>query len=118
MAGQPYIWSSGALSSGFPAATLLDGDTNTMWIGDPGGAPWRISIDLGQAVAMNNFELLFKGESWTNMAVAGSLDSLLWFDVLSATGWPVSCEFLYLNLWGDSSRTNPPAIREIRWNAE
>jgi hypothetical protein len=112
----PYTWSSGVLSTNYSANNLVDGDTNTLWVGNACGAPWRITIDLGQAVVISNFDILFEGDAWTNIAVAGSADSETWFDVLTATDWPISIQYLYLNLWTDPSRTSPPAIREIRWN--
>ena len=110
----PQVWSSGDASPEYSCSNLVDGDTNTLWVGNPGGSPWRVNIDFGQVLPVSNLDVLFFNTAWTNMGLIGSRDAVEWFDFLTLTNWPASSRYLYMHLWNDASRSNPPAVREIR----
>ena len=110
------VWSSGSLSRETLADNLVDGDTNTLWIGNAGGAPWRVTVDYGRVLPLTNLSLLFFMDPWTNLSVAGSEDSFVWFDVEPTTNRPISCRYIYLNFDADAVPSNLPAVRELLWN--
>jgi hypothetical protein len=111
-------WASGAWSDQFGASNLLDGDTNTVWIGDPGGSPWRVIVDLGQTKSLSEVDVMFLDQPWTNMGMIGSCDADVWVDFGAVTNWPVAARYIYLNLWDPSGASAPPAIRELLWLEE
>jgi hypothetical protein len=97
------------------ASNLIDGNANTMWIGNVGGEPWRMILDLGVVTDVTGIQLMFLDTAWTNKEVIGSRDSEVWFDYLVETNEWVPLRYLYVNFWGDERGAQPPAIREIIW---
>ena len=113
----PSVWSSGDCSADFPARHLVDGDTNTLWVGNPGGSPWSVTVDLDQTTDVSAIAVLFYGAPWTNFGLAGSADATTWFDLATLTNGPLKAHYLYLNLW-DPTGSNVPAVREIEWGTK
>ena len=111
----PSVWTSGDLSEEYGATNLIDGDTNTIWIGNVGGEPWRVILDLGVVTDVTGIQLMFPDTVWTNKEIIGSRDSEVWFDHLAETNEWVPLRYLYVNFWGDERGAQPPAIREIIW---
>ena len=111
----PWVWTSGDFSKECGASHLIDGNTNTMWIGNPGGEPWRVILDLGVVTDVTGIQLMFQDTAWTNQEIVGSRDSEVWFDYLAETNEWVPLRYLYVNFWGDKHGAQPPAIREIIW---
>ena len=111
----PRMWTSGDLSKECGASNLTDGDTNTMWIGNVGGEPWRVILDLGAVTDVTGIQLMFLDTAWTNKEIIGSRDSEVWSDYLVETNEWVPLRYLYVNFWGDEHGAQPPAIREIIW---
>ena len=108
----PRVWTSGDFSKECGASNLIDGNTNTMWIGNVGGEPWRVILDLG---VVTDIQLMFQDIAWTNKEIIGSRDSEVWFDYLAETNEWVPLRYLYINFWGDEHSAQRPAIREIIW---
>ena len=111
----PSVWTSGDLSGEYGAFNLIDSDTSTMWIGNIGGEPWRMILDLGAVTDVTDIQVLFEDTGWINKQIIGSRDSEVWFDYLAETNEWVSLRYLYVNFWGDEHGAQPPAIREIIW---
>ena len=111
----PWVWTSGDLSKECGASNLIDGNTNTMWIGNVGGEPWRVILDLGVVTDVTGIQVMFQDMAWTNKEIIGSRDSEVWFDYLTETNEWVPLRYLYVNFWGDEHGAQPPAIREIIW---
>ena len=111
----PWVWTSGDLSKECGASNLIDGNTNTMWIGNVGGEPWRVILDLGVVTDVTGIQLMFQDTAWTNKEMIGSRDSEVWFDYLAETNEWVPLRYLYVNFFGDEHGAQPPAIREIIW---
>ena len=111
----PWVWTSGDLSKECGASNLIDGDTNTMWIGSAGGEPWRVILDLGVVTDVTGIQLMFQDMAWTNQEIIGSRDREVWFNYLAETNEWVPLRYLYVNFWGDKPGAQPPAIREIIW---
>ena len=111
----PWVWTSGDFSKECGASNLIDGNTNTMWIGDVGGEPWRIILDLGVVTDVTGMQLMFKDVVWKNKEIIGSRDSEVWFDYLAETNEWVSLRYFYVDFWGNEHGAQPPAIREIIW---
>lgn len=98
-----------------PAPELVDGDTNTVWIGDAGAATWSIAVDLREVMPLQRLDLLFDGGPWSDFSVLGTADQVEWVDLDQAAEFPVPCRALFIQLRGDGSGTSP-AIRDIQWN--
>ena len=111
----PWIWTSGDWSKECGASNLMDGNTNTMWIGNAGGEPWRVILDMGVATDMTDIQVMFQDIVWTNMGIIGSRDNEVWFDYLMETNKWIALRYLYVNFWGDEHGAKPPAICEIIW---
>ena len=111
----PWVWTSGELLGECGASNLIDGNTNTMWIGDVGGDPWRVILDLGVITDVTGIQLMFQDTAWTNKEIMGSRDSEVWFDYLAETNEWAPLRYLYINFRGDEHGAQPPAIREIIW---
>ena len=111
----PWVWTSSDLSKECRASNLIDGNTNTMWIGNIGDEPWRVILDLGVVTDVTGIQLMFQDTVWTNKEIIGSRDSEVWFDYLAETNEWVPLRYLYINFQGDEHRAQPPAIREIIW---
>ena len=111
----PLVWTSGDFSEECKASNLIDGDTNTLWIGNTGGEPWRVILDLGVVTDVTGIQLMFQDIAWTNKEIIGSRDSEVWFDYLAETNEWVPLRYLYVDFWGNERGAQPPAIREIIW---
>ena len=111
----PWVWTSGDFSKECGASNLIDGDTNTLWIGNVGGEPWRVILDLGAVTDVTGIQLMFQDIAWTNQELIGSRDSEVWFDYLAETNEWVPLRYLYVDFWGNEHGAQPPAIREIIW---
>jgi hypothetical protein len=112
----PLVTSSSNLLPSYGPANLTDGQTNTMWIGAINAATWWISVDLGQAASLNDFNIDFGNTFWVNTFVGGSVTgSNDWFDMMSATNWPIRVRYICVNMWNDPCLIDPPAIRELGW---
>ena len=111
----PSIWTSGDFSGEFGAANLIDGNTNTMWIGNVGGDPWRIILDLGAVTDVTGVRVMFQDTLWMNMGILGSRDNKVWFDYLAETNEWLPLRYLCVNFWTDEQSAQPPAVREIIW---
>ena len=111
----PWVWTSGDLSEEWGVSNLIDGNTNTMWIGNDGGEPWRVILDLGVTTDVTGIQVMFHDTAWTNKKIIGSRDSEIWFDYMMATNTWVALRYLYVNFWGDEHGAKPPMIREIIW---
>jgi hypothetical protein len=110
----PWVWTSGNYSDEYPADKLIDGDTNTLWIGDVTCQPWRVILDLGAVEDARAVEVVFQATPWTNMGMVGSRDGEVWCDYLAETNDGVALRYLHFNFRGDK-QSPPPAIREILW---
>ena len=111
----PWVWTSGDFSKECGASNLIDGNTNTMWIGNVGGEPWRVILDLGTVTDVTGIQLMFLDTAWMNKEIIGSRDREVWFDYLAETNEWVPLRYLYINFWGNEHGAQPPAIREIIW---
>ena len=111
----PWVWTSGDFSKECGASNLIDGNTNTIWIGNVGGEPWRVILDLGTVTDVTGIQLMFLDTAWTNKEIIGSRDSEVWFDYLAETNEWAPLRYLYVNFWGNEHGAQPPAIREIIW---
>ena len=111
----PWVWTSGDLSGEWGASNLIDGNTNTLWIGNVGGEPWRVILDLGVVTDVTGIQLMFQDIAWTNKELIGSRDSEVWFDYLAETNEWALLRYLYINFRGDEHGNQPPVIREIIW---
>ena len=111
----PWVWTSGDFSKECGSSNLIDGNTNTIWIGNVGGDPWRIILDLGVITDVTGIQLMFQDTAWTNKELIGSRDSEVWFDYLAETNEWVPLRYLYVNFGGEEHGAQPPAIREILW---
>ena len=111
----PWVWTSGDFSKECGASNLIDGNTNTIWIGNVSGEPWRVILDLGVVTDVTGIQLMFLDIAWTNREIIGSRDSEVWFDYLAETNEWVPLRYLYVNFFGDEHGDQPPAIREIIW---
>ena len=109
----PWVWTSGDLSREWGASNLIDGNTNTMWIGNDGGEPWRVILDLGVTTDVTGIQVMFQDTVWTNMGIIGSRNNEVWFDYMMETNEWVALRYLYVNFWGDEHGAKPPTIREI-----
>ena len=114
----PWVWTSGDLSKECGSSNLIDGNTNTMWIGNDGGEPWRVILDLGVTTDVTGIQVMFQDTVWTNMGIIGSRNNEVWFDYMMETNEWVPLRYLYVNFWGDEQGTKPPAIREIFWRGK
>ncbi|MBN1558148.1 MAG: hypothetical protein JW951_08385, partial [Lentisphaerae bacterium] len=110
----PFVTTSGDRSQADDPYYLADGTTNTVWVGNADGSPWRINMDLGEAKRLNDLRFIFDEAPWAaGMAVVGSLDGYTWFDMTTAA-WPVDVRYVHAEFWADGP-ADPPAIREIVW---
>ena len=98
------------------APELVDGDTNGVWTGLAGAAPWAVAVDFRRTVRLGGVETLFDGEPWSRGGMLGTEDLLEWFDLGLVTNWPVPCRAIFLELQEEAGEA--PAIREIRWEEE
>ena len=98
------------------APELVDGDTNGVWTGMEGSAPWAVAVDFRRTVRLGGVETLFDGEPWSRGGMLGTEDLLEWFDLGLVTNWPVPCRAIFLELQEEAGEA--PAIREIRWEEE
>ena len=112
---RPWVWTSGDFSKECGASNLIDGNTNTMWIGNVDGEPWRVILDLGIVTDVTDIQVMFQDTEWANKEIIVSRDGEVWFDSLAETNEWVPLRYLYINLWGDEQSAQPPAIREIIW---
>lgn len=113
----PWAWAHGNGSDWVAAPELVDGDTNTVWVGNPGESPWSVALDFEESIPVQNVNLLFCGTTWTNMGAIGTSDLLEWRDLSRATNWPMPVRALFFEFRDDGSET-PPAIREIQWEEQ
>jgi hypothetical protein len=111
----PQVWASGTFSEQYPVANLTDGNTNTLWAGKAGGAPWSIGLDFGRTETLEDLSVLFADRAWQNAAIVGSEDGLRWYDVLGVTNASFDCRYILIDMWDDPARSDLPAIREIEW---
>ena len=98
------------------APELVDGDTNTLWIGAAGATSWAIALDFGECIALQNLDVFCEKGSWTKVGVMGTPDLREWRDLSLSAAGPVPCRALYFYFPDDGSG-HPPAIREIQWLA-
>ena len=98
------------------APELVDGDTNGVWTGLAGSAPWAVAVDFRRTVRLGGVETLFDGEPWSRGGMLGTEDLLEWFDLGLVTNWPVPCRAIFLELQEEAGEA--PGIREIRWEEE
>jgi hypothetical protein len=111
----PRVWSSGSYGEGYGPENLTDGNTNTCWVGDIGGAPWWIGLDLGGPLNLDKFQMEFAEKLWKYTGIVGSADGVQWYDVLTQTNVPFSCRYIMIQLWADPGRGDLPVVREIEW---
>lgn len=112
----PQTWSSSDWSPKHTAINLVDGDTNTVWVGKDGGATWAVSVDFGVKMKLTDLQILFWGKAWKSTFVGGSVNGTTdWFDVTSVTNSTIDIRYLLIEMWNDPTETTPPAIREIIW---
>ncbi|MBA4386456.1 MAG: hypothetical protein C0404_00660 [Verrucomicrobia bacterium] len=112
----PQVWSRGDWSPRFAAGNVIDGNTNTAWVGKLDGAPWLVSLDFGARTNLEDLQVMFWDNAWANTFVGGSVNGTNdWFDVQSSTNRPMGMRYLMIEMWNDPSKTAPPAIREIIW---
>jgi hypothetical protein len=109
-----YVWADGIGTDDPTARRMVDGDTNTAWQAPYSAAAWQVGLDFGAPLDLRDVEVLFAGEAWTNLGFVGSEDAQEWYDLGKITNVPVPCQYLFLNMWKDNSRTGAPAIREIK----
>ena len=112
----PQVWSSGDWSAKHTAGNLVDGNTNTVWVGKADGAPWAVSVDFGKKMNLADLQILFWDKAWKNTFVGGSVNGTNdWFDVMSTTNSTINVRYLLIEMWYDPVEAAPPAIREIIW---
>jgi hypothetical protein len=114
----PTVWVSGSWGEGFGPANLTDGDTNTVWAGDLGGAPWRMTMDFGSAETFVEFTLLFAEAAWPHLALLGSADGVSWYDVLASGGEPFTARYIQVRMWSREGVEGVPVVREVQWGFE
>lgn len=92
----------------------VDGDTATMWQGEPGAGGWWLALGYDPAIAVTGLTLDWAPGSPTNVQYLYSLDATTWNELLlPLTNGPVDVNYLWL-LFSDSDSEQPPALREIR----
>ena len=112
----PQVWSSSDWSAKCTAGNLVDGDTNTVWVGKADGSPWAVSVDFGKMMKLADLQVLFWDKAWKNTFVGGSVNGTTdWFDVMSNTNSTINVRYLLIEMWYDPAEKTPPAIREIIW---
>ncbi|HBA83281.1 MAG TPA: hypothetical protein DCZ95_04220 [Verrucomicrobia bacterium] len=111
-------WTSSDVSDAFPAGSLVDSDTNTLWVGAANGAPWRAVVDLGRMAEVSNLQVEFDGQPWKSMGMVVSKDGSSWVDYKTASSSPLLVRYVYLYFWGAEQGTNAPTIKELLWNEE
>jgi len=110
----PQVWSSSAWSPRYLVENVVDGNTNTAWVGMTNAAPWIVSVDYGVKTNLTDLQIMFWEQAWTNIFVGGSINgSNDWFNVLSSTNQPFEARYLIIEMMNDTNRDVPPIIREI-----
>jgi dTDP-4-dehydrorhamnose 3,5-epimerase-like enzyme len=107
----PLAWVRGRGADWTFAPALVDGDTNTVCVGN------EVSVDFGEVVSMQNLEVLFQDDPPQIIGWMGSRDLLEWNDLGLITNWPFTCRAIYLHFPDDGS-SKPSAVREILWEEE
>ena len=100
---------------GQPAAGWLavDGDTNTVWQGEPGAGGWWLTLGYDPEIALTGLTLDWAPGSPTNVQCLYSLDAQTWDElVLPLTNGPLDLHYLWL-LFPDGGAQQTPALREI-----
>ena len=100
---------------GQPAAGWLavDGDTNTVWQGEPGAGGWWLALGYDPEIALTGLTLDWAPGSPTNVQCLYSLDAQTWHElVLPLTNGPLDLHYLWL-LFPDGGAQQAPALREI-----
>ena len=112
----PQVWSSSDWSAKHTAGNLIDGNTNTVWVGKADGSPWAVSVDFGKKTSLADLQILFWDKAWKNTFVGGSVNGTNdWFNVMSNTNSTINVRYLLIEMWYDPAEAAPPAIREIIW---
>ena len=99
------------------APNLVDGDTNTLWIGNAGASSWSLVLDFEESLPLDNLDILFAGEPWPEVGLMGTDNLREWFDLEQISIWPVPCRAVYIYLNGRGAGS-APAIREILWESD
>ena len=114
----PEAWPLAVARSGngewTDAASLVDGDTNTVWTGTPGAESWTVALDFEEPVSLESLQIDYAGAAWAEVGVVGTGDLVEWYNLEDLEELPVACRALYLSFRGDGSGA-VPAIREINW---
>jgi hypothetical protein len=113
----PLAWARGSGSGWSAAPNLVDGDTNTLWIGSAVDSSWSIALDFEETIPLQSLDILDEGEPWPVVGVMGTDDLLEWYDLGQATNRPVACRAIFIYFHGDGSGS-VPAIREIQWETK
>jgi len=96
------------------APELLDGDPETLWIGDPEAASWSVTIDFAEVLPLMSLELFYEDIPWDQVGVMGTVDRLEWVNLDAVEDRPVDCLAIYLFFYGEGI-SPAPSIREIEW---
>ena len=117
-AAVPEAWPLAVARSGngewTEAASLVDGDTNTVWTGAAGAESWTVALDFEEPISLESLEIDYAGAAWAEVGVVGTGDLVEWYNLEDLEELPVACRALYLSFRGDGSGA-VPAIREINW---
>ena len=117
-AAVPEAWPLAVARSGngewTEAASLVDGDTNTVWTGAAGAESWTVALDFEEPVSLESLQIDYAGAAWAEVGVVGTGDLVEWYNLEDLEELPVACRALYLSFRGDGSGS-VPAIREINW---
>ncbi|MDY0148870.1 MAG: carbohydrate-binding protein [Kiritimatiellia bacterium] len=91
----------------------VDGDTNTVWQGEPGAGGWWLTLGYDPEIALASLTLDWAPGSPTNVQCLYSRDAQTWDElVLPLTNGPLDLHYLWL-LFPDSGAQQTPALREI-----
>ncbi len=94
---------------------VVDGDTNTMWVGQTNAGGWYCSLVYDPAVTVHQLTLDLVGGSLSNVLYLYSVDASNWYDLVPAlSNGPVSLHYLWLIIPAGQPPTAVPAIEEIQ----
>ena len=113
------IQTSGGLSPWTNGWAVLDGDEETLWIGDPKAAGWWIAMVYDPAIAFDGLYLLSPEGTLTNRMVLGSEDAEVWFDAneVIESGEAIPLNYLWIIFPADDTGVYPQ-IQEIQVEAQ
>lgn len=96
----------------------VDGRSDTQWAGAAGEAGWWLAAEFYPPLNLRSLDLEFAPGNATNALAFYSEAADEWPELAGALeAGPVTARFLLLTFPADGTN-GPPALRDIRWNAE